>query len=190
MIITYQGDNYFKVQSGDLAILIDPENQRSIRGAVVALSTQKPSNIQPSNEDNCFFIDHQGEYEVKGIHMTGWSAGYENGKEKTIYKIVFDEISIGVLGYITKEPNEEIQEYLEDVDILIVPAGGKPYISQTALAKFVRQIEPGIIIPSLYKDVKQFTREFNQTPANEEKLVIKKKDITQNAMKIICLESK
>ena len=39
MVITYQGDNYFRFQSGDLTLLVDPTNQRAFKGAGVVLST-------------------------------------------------------------------------------------------------------------------------------------------------------
>lgn len=192
MIITYQGENYFKVQSGDQAILIDPENQRSLRGAAVAVNTLYPSLIPRPSDDECFWIDHQGEYEVQGIHIEGWSAGNEDGKEKTLYRIVFEEVVIVVAGHLTKEPPKELEEYIEKADVLIIPAGGKPWLPETAAAKFIRQVEPAVVIPSLFKDLKPFLKEFNHGngAASEEKFVFKKKDLTPGAMAIKWLEAK
>ena len=60
---------------------------------------------------------------------------------------------------------------------------------QQAIAKLIRQMEPSIIIPALYKDVKPFLKELDQTEVKpEEKLVIKKKDIIEKAMKICVLQ--
>ncbi len=189
MIINYNGENYFKFQSGDLSILIDPTNQRSFRGTNLIINTIKPSETEPPEDNEAFWIDHAGEYEIKGIKIQGWNGESEADTKKTIYKINFDEISIVVLGYLTKEPDVKIQEHLKNTDILIAPTGGKPWISQTSIAKTIRQLEPGIIIPSLFKDLNPFLREFaKEKCAPEEKLVIKKKDIEINAMKIICLK--
>lgn len=191
MIITYQEENYFKIQSGEISLLIDPTNQRSFKGSALVLNTVRPSYVTYDGNSECFWVDHQGEYEVQGIHVRGWSAGNEGDTEKTIYRIDFDDVIISVLGHITQEPPKDFLEYLENTDILIVPAGGKPWISQTAIAKFIRQMEPSVIIPSLFKDIKPFIKEFNKASvAAEEKFVFKKKDLSQNAMDIKCLEEK
>lgn len=192
MIITYQGGNYFKIQSGEFSILIDPENQRSLRGANAAVNTLLPAVTPAPENDECFWIDHQGEYEVRGIHVRGWSAGFEEGKEKTIYHILFDDITIVVLGHLMKEPPKELLEYLEDADVAIVPAGERS-LPATAMAKLIRQIEPSVIIPSLFKDLKPFLKELGHENGGvkpEEKFVFKKKDLSPKAMTVHWLEAK
>jgi len=193
MIITYQEENYFKVQSGEQTILTDPTNQRSIKGAnVVIFSSIKDSEIIsqiPLEEGSPISIYHQGEYEIGGIHIRGWSTEHEGDVEKTMYNIQWDDISIGILGPLTKELDAKTLFAFQEIDILIVPAGGKPYIQQSAAAKIIRQLKPGIIIPSLFKDLKPFLREIDGDDALfEEKLTIKKKDIVPNAMKIVVLK--
>lgn len=190
MVITYHGDNYFKIQSSSLTVLVDPTSGRSFRGTDLILNTLKPSLVPPpTDETGCFWVDHQGEYEIKDVGVRGWSSGSEKEKEKTIYRITFDRISLLILGHLTKEPDKEIQEYLTGADIVIVPAGGKPFISQSAAAKLIRQIKPSIVIPSLFKDLKDFLREFNRPKcAFEEKLVIKSKDLKPGAVEIRCLK--
>ncbi|MFA6407535.1 MAG: MBL fold metallo-hydrolase [Candidatus Paceibacterota bacterium] len=193
MIITYQGGNYFKIQSGDFAILIDPENQRSFRGTHIVLNTVKPALLETpeSGEGVPIWIDNQGEYEVQGIRVQGWSAGYDEKekKERTVYRILFDEMTIAVLGGLTTEPSTELISELADTDIAIIPAGGKPCLSQSAAAKMVRQLEPGIIIPSYANDPKPFFKELGKMEIiKEEKLVVKKKDIEAKAMKVVWLQ--
>jgi hypothetical protein len=191
MIITRQEENYIKIQSGDTTLLIDPTSQRSFKGAAAAINTVRPSYIEYDGLGDCFWIDHQGEYEIQGIHIRGWSAGNEEGTEKTIYRIEFDDIILSILGHITQEPSKEFIEYLDGTDIMIVPAGGKPWVSQVSLAKFIRQIEPSVIIPSLFKDLKPFLKECNVAEAiQEEKFVFKKKDLTTGAMEIRNIEEK
>ncbi|MEI6479575.1 MAG: MBL fold metallo-hydrolase [bacterium] len=196
MIITYQGGNYFKIQSGELAILIDPENQRSYRGTQIIVNTVKPTLVErpeDSDDDSAqpVWIENQGEYEIKGIRIRGWSTGYDSKtkRETTAYRILFDDISIVILGHISETINPEIVSELTDADILIAPAGGSPYVSQQIISKLIRQMEPGIIIPSLYKDVKPFLKELDHPEAKpEDKLVIKKKDIVAKAMKVSVLQ--
>jgi len=195
MIITYQNGNYFKIQSGDFALLIDPENQRSYRGTRIILNTLKPALAEAPDakeKDAPVWFDHQGEYEVQGVRICGWSAGYDpkDKAEHTAYRIMFDDMKIVVLGYLTKELGAEIVSELTGADIAIVPAGGKPYLSESAVAKLVRQLEPGIVIPSLMKDPKAFMKELGKSDAKpEDKLVIKKKDIKEKAMEVVWLRA-
>ncbi|MDI6820585.1 MAG: MBL fold metallo-hydrolase [Patescibacteria group bacterium] len=197
MVITYQGDNYFKFQSGETAILIDPTNQRSFKGAVLVVNTEEPSAVTPDKKKEereqglPFFINHQGEYEIKGIQVKGVSIGYDEKekKENTLYQIIFDEIKIACLGHLKNELNPKLLADLEDADIMILPGGGKPFINEAQAAKIARQIAPSIIIPSLYKDVKNFLKEFDKTKLeSQDKLVIKKKDLKPEALSIIWLK--
>jgi L-ascorbate metabolism protein UlaG (beta-lactamase superfamily) len=188
MVITYQGGNYFRVQSGDTTLLLDPTDQRSFRGAHVVLSTLKPGPVAAPEGEEPFFVDHQGEYEAHGIRIGGWSVESEERIERTVYRIELDELALVFLGHLTKDIDTKLYLPLKDADVLIVPAGGKPYISQAAAAKLVRQLEPGIVIPSLAENPDLFLKELGKKEhAKEEKLVVKKKDITPQAMKVVCL---
>lgn len=244
MTISYQGDNYFKIQSGDDAILIDPTNARSFKGATAVVLTTLPTS--PMQLENGLVVDHQGEYETKGIRIEGWSVGQgngvdpvrgrpteehaclpagrataarpvrekssqatgvvrpgqtefsngpegrpaSNGVEKTVYRIRWDEIVIGVLGHLTKDPDPKILLALNGCDIVIAPAGGSPYLAPSSAAKLVRQIEPSIVIPALFKDPKAFLKEFGgDGTKTEEKLTVKKKDLAPHAMKVVLLAS-
>jgi len=190
MVITYHGDNYFKIQSGSTTVLIDPTNSRSLRGADVVVNTVRPTSVaEPNEEDNPFWIDHQGEYDIGEVRVRGWDLGDRAGKEKTIVRITLDGIDVVVMGSITEEPGSFVQERLGGADIVILPAGGKPLIALLRVAKLVRQIEPGVVIPSLFKNLKPFLKEFNQLKCPlEEKLVFKKKDIKPGAMEVRCLK--
>jgi L-ascorbate metabolism protein UlaG (beta-lactamase superfamily) len=195
MVITYQGENYFRIQSGDTIVLIDPGNQRSFKGATLALHTLRPTLTEaPSGEEGGqptpFWIDHQGEYDVQGVSVRGWTTGWVRDEEHTAYRIVIDDISVVVLGYLTQELSAEVQGELVGADIVIAPAGGKPFIAVPAAAKLVRQIEPSIILPSLATDLKAFTKELGAGKIEpEEKLTVKKKDLAPKAMKLVVLSS-
>lgn len=192
MVITYQGNNYFKLQSGTNSLLIDPMDKRSFKGTNVVLFTTKPrvAEQEEGEDNNTFIIDHPGEYEIQGIHIRGWNMGAEEGKLLTCYRIICDDIIITTLGFIPKELSPELVGEIGATDILIIPGGGKPYISQSAAAKLARQIEPSVIIPSLYKDVRPFLKELGaEKKTAEEKLVIKKKDLVPHALTVTWLKA-
>lgn len=190
MIINYYGGDYFKIQAGDLVVLIDPENQRSYKGATLILNTIQPGLAEAPIESTPVWIDHQGEYEVRGIRVEGISLGEENRKEKTAYRLDIDDVRFGILGHLSKEPDPKIQELLKDCDVLIIPGSDKPMISAASAGKLVRQLEPSIVIPSFSKNPKSFLKEMGQEKAvAEEKLVFKKKDLTPKAMAVKYLAS-
>ncbi|MEX1014430.1 MAG: MBL fold metallo-hydrolase [Candidatus Paceibacterota bacterium] len=189
MIITYNGDNYFKLQSGDKSILIDPTDKRSFKGSNLIINTVRPAVTEP--EDDIFWIDHQGEYEVEGIFVKGWQSDWDGEVEKTIYRVDFEEIKFAILGQLTKNPKPESLEGLDNIDIMIIPGGGEPYIEEGLASKVARQVEPALIIPSLFKkEPDVFLKELGKSNYEmEEKIVLKKKDLRQGTMEIRCLKS-
>ncbi len=188
MVITYNGDNYFKIQSGNFTVLIDPTNARSFRGANAVLSTLKPAEAVPE-EGETFFVENQGEYEIGDLALKGISLGHEGGAERTAYRLELEGIKILALGHLVKEPTAEAQEYFHGADVVIAPAGGKPYLPEASVGKIVRQIEPALVIPALFKDLKNFLKEFNKSECLlEEKLVLKAKDLKAGAMEVRCLK--
>jgi L-ascorbate metabolism protein UlaG (beta-lactamase superfamily) len=192
MVITHQGGNYFKIQSGDYAVLIDPENQRSFKGAQVVINTVKPTFAEPQEGEGApVWIEHQGEYEIGGVRIHVYSCGWnEKAKcESTAYYIFFDDISIAVLGHLYTELDPKTVGMLTDADILIVPAGGSPFLEITKVAKLIRQLEPGIVIPSLTEKPLALFKELNREAKPEEKLTIKKKEIESKAIRVVWLQS-
>ncbi len=199
MVITYNGEGYFKFQSGSTVVLLDPTNQRSFKGADIVLNTQRPTETDPSTGGTSsdgssapFWIDHAGEYEVGGIRVRGWQTAGNQDRERTIYRLDFDDFRFVCFGHLAQEPASGIIEHLENVDIAIIPAGGKPYISPGAAAAFVRQFEPAVVIPSLYGDKKKlaaFLKEFNLSSCSmEEKVTLRKSDVKERTMVVRCLK--
>lgn len=193
MVITYQGGNYLKLQAGELVVLVDPLDQRSFRGASVVLNTTLPAHTEMPKEsvtEAPVWIDRAGEYEVNGIEIQGWSTGHDDATEHTVYRFMLDEITVGVLGHLTKDLGEDIREAFSGVDILFVPAGGKPWLGEAATAKLARELEPSLVIPTLFKDLKPFAKAFGQSPSTpEDKIVLKKKDLTPGALTLRSLKA-
>lgn len=195
MVITYQGGNYFKFEAGQKTLLIDPINHRSFKGALAILNTRKPSETEPPTQEETaasptVWIDHQGEYEVGGIRIVGWTTGQDDERVQTAYRFSMDDLEVVVLGHLREELTPTLITFFRGVDILIAPAEGKPFLQQSVVAKIARQIEPGVIIPSLFSDPKGFFKEFGKVErVPEEKFVVKKKDIAVGALRIVWLKS-
>ncbi len=126
------------------------------------------------------------------------SKGKERG-ENTIYTIEAEDLKLCHLGDLgQKELTEEQLEKIAEVDILMIPVGGIYTISAKEALKIMSQIEPKIIIPMHYALPKlkikldgldKFLKLLGiKSITPENKLSIKKKDISSEEAKIIVLK--
>lgn len=154
-----------------------------------------------------FLITDPGEYDVKGVYIQGIEALTKNGLPKksknfekiTIYTIETEEIKICHLGTLNQgELTSKELALIGDVDILMIPIGGKETIEAREAMKIMSQIEPKIVIPMYYK-IPGLKTELNgldkflkplgiKTLESLPKLSIKKKDLPAEEAKIIVLK--
>jgi L-ascorbate metabolism protein UlaG (beta-lactamase superfamily) len=205
MVITWHGEGCFKLQNGEISLMTDPpENVSGISAprfktdVLLKTITSWPGVGGDYNADSV--IVGAGEYDIKEIKIKGAELVGESSPKffKTVYSIIWDGITIGILGHISGELSPNIMTDFEELDVLIGPAGGEPFISQEKMAKLVKQLNPKIFIPSFYKipglkrkakDIRDFTEEFNgEVQKGQEKFVFKKKDLADiKKAKVICL---
>jgi L-ascorbate metabolism protein UlaG (beta-lactamase superfamily) len=205
MVITWHGEGCFKFQNGETSLLTDlPESVSGISAprfktdVLLKTITLWPNGQVEHNSDN--IITGAGEYDIKGIKIKGAELADESSSKffKTVYSIFWDEITIGILGHISGELPPNIMTDFEELDILIGPAGGEPFISQEKIIKLIKHLNPKIFIPSFYKiqglkrkakDIKDFVDEFSgEEKKGRDKLVFKKKDLGEiKKTNIVCL---
>lgn len=204
MVITWYGKNCFKLQSGELVIVTDPFEKESnlspFRGRTnIVIRTTAPLLDDQSQPAEAFEISYPGEYEVKNVSIKGWAiqaSKTETNKDtnlRSVYLVEIDDLKIVLLGHLADENEiKNIQEYLEDADIVFVPAGGKPFIEVAAAAKLIRQLKPGLVVPTLFdgpKNLKSFLKELGKDETEpQEKLTVSKKDLSKEKLLIGCLK--
>jgi len=193
MIINWYGEGSFKIQTSGVTILTDPFGLESGLTpprfkAEVVLKTLTFFPIDARISDETVQIVGPGEYEFRGIEFFGWPLTKESNKEllKTVYLVKAEDLNICFLGHIVNNLEPAILEKLAEVDLLFIPAGGKPFVSQETAAKLIKQIEPKLIVASFFKtpglkrkanDIKEFLKELEMKAEPQEKLTIKKKDL-------------
>ncbi len=182
MIVTRHGEGYFRLQSGKTTVLIDPTDNRSMKGAAVALFTEEGDGNTGGEGDGAFVIRHAGEYGVSGIHIEGWQADPANAR--ALYTVTCDGVTFGVFGDMRREPGAELLEHLQNIDVAFAPSRRETIHD---VAHFLRQIEPSIVIPT-HGDESVLVKEFGGEVKKEEKLVFKKGDLEEGAMKVVCLK--
>jgi len=213
MVINWYGQSCFKITSGELVLAIDPFSKeigltppRFKTDILLKTHDHRDHSNLESIPEGAFIIGEPGEYEIKGVPITGIESFHDdqNGKERgknTIYKFEVEEIKLAHLGdFGEKEIRSETLDELGDIDILFIPVGGVYTIDAEGAEKIIRQIEPRIVIPMHYKipgltvklaPVDEFLKEMGIKKLEpEEKLVIKKKDLPEaEQTKIVLLKT-
>ena len=182
--MTYFGDHCFRVQSGELSILVNPSSNRLKGDLVLRTITSTAPSPQAEGE-----VSFPGEYEMKDIVVRGFPLAQESSEKflKTAYLVQWEEVSLVFLGHLSKTIDGELLEELGEPDILFVPTGDEHFIAPEAAAKLVKQLGPAIVIPSYSKDAKAFSKAFGQNPSPQEKFVFKKKDLAGKKGEVVVL---
>lgn len=200
MVIQWLGQACFKIQSGELVIVIDPFGKEigltppRFRADIVLVSH---AHFDHSNSSSLagdpFIVTEPGEYETKGVYMRGIKTFHDaqEGRERglnTAFAIDLEGIKIFHLGdFGESEMRDETVEEAGDVDVLLIPVGGVYTIDGEEAARIVNQIEPRFVIPMHYKipglSVKiegpdAFLKEMGASKLEvSDRFTIKKKDI-------------
>lgn len=197
MTISWYGEACFLLESGGVRILIEPPQKESginpprLKSDVLIYSHEITGDSPRSSEET-FVIDSPGEYEIKGVNIQGIA-----DNENIIYNIKMDDIKISHLGFANKKFDNEKSAELDDPDIVLVPAGGGEILDAKEAMNVINQLEPNIAVPMLYgvKGLKikrepllPFLKESEAKESPQQKLTIKKKDLTEEETRIVILE--
>jgi L-ascorbate metabolism protein UlaG (beta-lactamase superfamily) len=205
MQIHYFGLSSFKIITRDATVITDPFDKKSgltaPRGSAEILILSEKNNPLYSATSGIsgepFLVEDPGEYDVKGVTITGLPL-LQGDRYITAYLIESEDIKILDLSHISEfNMNQDDLEALGEIDILIVPVGGKGVLDASVAAKVVNEIEPKIIIPSHYQipgldvpaeKIETFIKEMGGKSETMEKLLLKKKDLAADQVKLIILQ--
>jgi L-ascorbate metabolism protein UlaG (beta-lactamase superfamily) len=164
MQIIYFGHSSFKIKTKTASLVTDPYHKQigfkfpKTRADICTISHSHPdhNNKQGIKNEDCFFIEGPGEYEVKEVMIKGIKSYHdnENGQQRgsnTIYLIQAEDINICHLGDLGYELSDKEIKELENVDVLLIPVGGIYTIDPKQAVKIIQKIDPSIVIPMHYK---------------------------------------
>ncbi len=170
MDITWYGHACFRLSERGVVIVTDPPAEAlgyerpRIRADVVTISHDHPGhNNRVGFRGGPRFFDGPGEYEVKGVFITGIAA-YHDGRKgasrgrNTIFVFDFDNLTVCHLGDLGHVPDQSQVEALSAVDVLLIPVGGLHTIDASKAAEVISLIEPRLVIPMHYKTPKEKAR--------------------------------
>ncbi|PIR96260.1 MAG: hypothetical protein COT92_02050 [Candidatus Doudnabacteria bacterium CG10_big_fil_rev_8_21_14_0_10_42_18] len=205
MHIQYYGLSSFKLTTKQATIITDPFHKDSgltpPRGnADILILAQKNNKLYSAASGisgEYFEIPGPGEYDIKGVTVTGIPLG-QGDKFVTIYLIESEDIRLLNLTHIKEfKMSEDELEELGEIDVLLLPVGGNSVLSAANASKVVNEIEPKLVIPSHYKmsgliidvdDKEKFLKEMGGKNESMDKIILKKKDLPAEGTKTIILE--
>ena len=181
MIITWHGGGCYRVETPDFNLIIDPDTSSKagrLKADLVLRTSSRAPFTAGENE-----IVGPGEYEIGRAKVRGVALPSENSNEiRTAYRVLLQDIRLGFFGGKEFSPSEEILESLDGIDILFIFDG-------KAAPELVKIIEPRIVIPNS-EEVKKIEAMFGQKTEPREKLVLKKKDLSEKeGIDIVILKS-
>ncbi len=207
MQIQYFGLSSFKITTKEATIITDPFDKESgltpPRGAadilILSEKNNKLYNAVSGISGEPFLINDPGEYDLKGVTVTGIPLQQDPGRYVTVYLIESEDISILNLSHIREwNIKESDLEDLGEIDILILPVGSNSVLTPKLASQIAHDIEPKIIIPSHYQipglslpneKIEEFMKQYGTKSEAIEKLTIKKKDLTEEKTKVVLLEA-
>lgn len=209
MDITHLGHSSFRIKGKNATLVTDPFSVADtglkfpkIEADIITVSHSHPDHNAIENIGGSpVVLTSPGEYEIKGVKILGVSSfhdslsGAERGKN-TLFKIKMDGVVIVHLGDLGHKLTERELDSLEEIDLLMIPVGGKYTVEPKTASEIIAQLEPKIIIPMHYAvaglkfelaSVDEFLREMGKEGEKLPKLTISKDKLPEE-MKIIILE--
>src|SRR3990167_6930940 len=154
MEIKYFGANCVRIQTKKVGVVIDDNlddlGQKSItKDSDIALYTSRGDALFKNKKSGCFLADKAGEYEVSDISIKGIATrshmDEEGAKTAIVYRLIIDDIKIGVLGHLHPDLSDDQLEALGMIDVLLVPVGGSGYtLDSIGALKLIKKISPHI----------------------------------------------
>jgi L-ascorbate metabolism protein UlaG (beta-lactamase superfamily) len=177
MVITSFGNGCFRLQSGETSILLNPENNR-LKADVVIRTLVSVAEPLPEGSDQAT-VSFPGEYEIKGIEITGYQILSESTEKfvKTAYVVLWEDMKFVFLGHLSKPIDASLMEEFSEPDVLIVPSGGGHFLEPGVAAKIAKQLEATVVIPSFTKSPADFLKALGKKAETMDKFVFKKKDL-------------
>lgn len=207
MQIQFFGLSSLKITTKEAVIITDPFDKESgltpPRGnAEILLLSEKNNKLYNASSGisgDYFLVNDPGEYDIKGVTITGIPLKQDENRYVTAFLIETEDMAILNLGHLREfSMKEDDIESLGEIDILILPVGGNSVLTPKDASKVVHELEPKIVIPTHYQTtglklpyekVDPFIKEMGGKSEALEKLTLKKKDLVPEQTKIITLET-
>ncbi len=163
MEIVWYGHSCFRLKARRASVVTDPCGKDvgysipRLRADIITISHNHPDYSNRSLvRGKPKVINGPGEYEVKGVFITGIATRLKKSKgperlKNTIYLFDFDGLTVCHLGNLDHVPSQAQVQALSDVDVLLIPVGAVTTINANQAAEMIGLLGPKIVIPMHYK---------------------------------------
>ncbi|MFH0952216.1 MAG: MBL fold metallo-hydrolase [Patescibacteria group bacterium] len=206
MNLFWHGQTCIKLVDSDFTLLVDPfDNSTGLRqprynANLVLITSRDPAKDKSKKvAGDPFIVTGPGEYESGGTFVYGVASPVKdnNPVTTTMYRFEREGITFAHLGELLEKLPEDKLEYLEGVDVLMLPVGGHGALNAEQASKLIAEIEPRLIIPLRYKipglkakldPLSDFIKVMGVKSAEgQDKIKIIKKELPQDETKVIIL---
>lgn len=142
--------------------------------------TESPYLKYNPQSDTELIVAAAGDYESKDVFIAGKKV---NGDNSVVYTIAGEEITIGVVSFVTKLDSIPV-DFFESVDIVILGAGGGMNLSPKDAHEFVQKITPKVCILHGFAEQDSKDVKLALLPLEEVKKDITGMNITEKPYKI------
>jgi L-ascorbate metabolism protein UlaG (beta-lactamase superfamily) len=162
MEVTWLGHACFRLRGKEVTVITDPFGPQlgytlgRASAQIVTVSHDHPGhNNVAAVGGEPQVIRGPGEYEVQDVLITAVASYHDDERGKrlgrnTIYLLHIDDIAVCHLGDLGHVLTNRQREEIGDVDVLLVPVGGKSTINASQAVEVISQLEPRVIIPMHY----------------------------------------
>ncbi|KKU11144.1 MAG: hypothetical protein UX61_C0003G0001 [Parcubacteria group bacterium GW2011_GWA2_46_7] len=209
MIITWYGLSCIKLETQDTVLVCNPfgkdaqwgaDRSPRFRANIACVSVNNPLyNTVSGIEGTPFIITSPGEYEIGGITVVGVPCVSDKGGANTVFVIRAEGLTVVHLGaWSGSKIPEQVRTFCSGSDIFCVPIGGDGLADSGQAATVAMQLEANIVIPLMYHDasaqkesgpVAKLVKAMNVSVEYQDRLSIRKKDISRDRTSIIVLHS-
>ena len=159
MEISWIGRTCFRLRGREGAVLTDPVSAATghalgrTSAEIVTLSRRDDPDLSHvagvRGEPKVF--DAPGEYEVRGILLTGIPLPRADGSRTMAFLCEIDGVTVAHLGLPDAPPAAEALDRIEGVDVLLLPVSGGESLPASEAAELMRTIDPHVVIPMHYR---------------------------------------
>lgn len=160
MEIIWHGKSGFTLKGSEAIVVLEPEND-NVKANVALCQLNSTCAIKDAK-----ILSWPGEFEVSGVSIETIPCGKLN-----LFVFSIDNIRVCSLSTLSEDLTEQIFERIGDIDILMLPVGGKDVINTKQAQTIVEEIDPRVCILSSYEGAPS---EFLKTIGKTELMPIEK----------------
>ncbi len=156
MDIVWFGQSCFRLQSSQATVLTDPFQPlppAALSGVDIVTISDRSRRATLQDAGAGRVVDGPGEYEIKGVPVTGIAAPSAEAADGTsagktfIYTVVLDGITVCHLGRAAALPTGSHLQEIGQPDVLLIPLGGTFGMTAARAVQLASQLEAKLLVP-------------------------------------------